>query len=186
MDPAPASAVTTLLNALNAGETNAFDQLVPLLYDELKRLAAAQLRRERPEHTLGPTALVHEAYLRLVDQQQATYQSRNHFLSVAAMAMRRVLIDHARRRRAGKREGGIAVTLSERLAEGRDPVDEVLLVDEALTRLGTLSQRQARLVELRYFGGLTLEEAAGVLEISPATAKRDWVAARAWLLRELA
>lgn len=171
--------------ALNQGDRSALNELLPLVYGELKRLATAQLRREGPHHTLGPTALVHEAYLRLVDQQGATYRSRAHFFSVAAMAMRRILIDYARRRRAAKRDGGVAVTLGESLASRVDPIDEMLFVDQALERLAALSPRQARLVELRYFAGLTTEDAAAALEISEATAKRDWVAARAWLLREL-
>ncbi len=185
MDASNPSTVTGLLHALNGGDAAALDRLLPLLYDELRRLAEAQLRRERPDHTLGTTGLVHEAYLRLVDQAGVTYASRNHFLSVAAMAMRRVLIDYARRRRAGKRDGGFPVTLDESLIAAADPIEEVLFVDLALARLAQLSPRQAKLVELRYFGGASLDEAAQVLEVSLATAKRDWVAARAWLLREL-
>ncbi len=179
-----ALAVTRLLAELGAGRTGAFDELLPLLYDELRVLAVAQLRREHPDHTLQPTALVHEAYLRLVGQD-AAFDGRAHFMSVAALAMRRILTDHARRRAAAKRAGGVQVTLDDGHAATPDRDDEVLAVDEALERLAALSARQARLVELRYFVGLSIEETANALGISVATAKRDWVVAKGWLQREL-
>jgi RNA polymerase sigma factor (TIGR02999 family) len=162
------------------------DRLLPLVYEELKVLAMSQLRRERNEHTLGPTALVHEAFLRLVDQRSVSWQGRSHFFGVAAQAMRRVLVDHARRRAAAKRGRQHQVTLESGAMEaGDERPEEILAVDEALERLATTDPRPARLVELRYFAGFSIEEAAGLLEISPATAKRDWAFARAWLQREL-
>lgn len=159
---------------------------MPLVYDELKVLAASQLRRERGEHTLGATALVHEAFFRLVDQRTVSWQSRAHFFGVAAQAMRRILVDHARRRTAAKRGRQHQVTLESDAAEASDATsEEVVAVDEALERLAAVDPRQAQLVELRYFGGFSIEEAAELLGISPATAKRDWAFARAWLQREL-
>jgi RNA polymerase sigma factor (TIGR02999 family) len=180
------STVTRLLADLHAGRTGAFDELLPLVYDELRSLAVAQLRRERPDHTLQATALVHEAYLRLVGQTESTYGGRAHFMSVAALAMRRILTDYARRRQAAKREAGRQVTLDDEAAASEDRDEEIVAVDEALERLAALSVRQARVVELRYFVGFTIEETAAALEISVATAKRDWVAAKSWLQRELA
>jgi RNA polymerase sigma-70 factor, ECF subfamily len=181
------SDVTRLLAALSDGEPQAMDQLLPLIYDELKRLAASQLRRERGEHTLGATALVHEAFLKLVDQREVDWRSRSHFFGIAAQAMRRILVDHARRRAAHKRSREQQVTLDNAVAVAADnDSDEILAVHEALDRLALLDARQAKLVELRYFGGFTLEESAELLGISPATAYRDWAVARAWLQRELA
>ena len=180
------SDVTRLLADLSGGQTGALERLLPLVYDELKQLAASQLRRERDEHTLGPTALVHEAFFRLVDQRSVSWQGRAHFFGVAAQAMRRILVDHARRRSAAKRGRQHQVTLdSEAAGADAAPADEVLAVDEALERLAAVDPRQAKLVELRYFAGFSIEEAAELLEISPATAKRDWTFARAWLQREL-
>jgi RNA polymerase sigma factor (TIGR02999 family) len=181
------SEVSQLLLDLSEGRAGAMERLLPLVYDELRRLAASQLRRERPDHTLGATALVHEAYLRLVDQQRVSWQGRAHFFGLAAQAMRRILVDHARRRKAAKRGYQHAVTLDDDTPVGaaEPPPDEILAVDEALERLAALDPRQARLVELRYFAGFTIEEAAELLGVSPATAKRDWAMARAWLQREL-
>ena len=179
------SDVTRLLAALSDGEPEAMDSLLPLIY-ELKRLAASQLRRERGEHTLGATALVHEAFLKLVDQRQVDWRSRSHFFGIAAQAMRRILVDHARRRAAHKRSRDQQVTLDNAVAVAADnDSDEILAVHEALDRLAQLDERQAKLVELRYFAGFTLEESADLLGISPATAYRDWAVARAWLQREL-
>jgi RNA polymerase sigma-70 factor, ECF subfamily len=180
------STVSRLLADLHAGRTGAFDELLPLVYDELRSLAVAQLRRERPDHTLQPTALVHEAYLRLVNQTGSEYGGRAHFMSVAALAMRRILTDYARRRQAAKREGGKQITLDDDLVASPDRDGEIVAVDEALERLATLSVRQARVVELRYFVGFSIEETAVALDISVATAKRDWLAAKSWLQRELA
>ncbi len=156
-----------------------------LVYDELRALAASYLRRERADHTLQTTALVHEAYLRLTGQHGTIWQNRGHFFGIAAQAMRRVLVDHARRRKAEKRSGGRAITLPDDLTPGAVEPDEILAVDQALERLAVLDPRQARIVELRYFAGLTVEKTAAVLEVSPATVKRDWVSAKAWLQREL-
>lgn len=162
------------------------ERLLPVVYEELKVLAASYLRRERVDHTLSPTGLVHEAYLKLVDQRSVGWEGRSHFFGIAAQAMRRILVDHARRRIAKKRGRQLQVTL-DTAAEpaGAPPDEEVAAVDEALARLAALDPRQARLVELRYFAGLSIEEAAEVLGVSPATVKRDWVLARAWLQREL-
>ena len=163
---------------------------MPLVYDELRRLAASYLRRERPGQTLQATALVHEAYVRLIGEKAHNWQNRTHFLAIAALSMRQILVQRARARRAAKRGGGPArITLDEQLlpARGHDVPDEIDLValDAALDRLATLNERQAKIVELRYFGGLSVEEAAEALKISPATIKRDWTLARAWLKRDL-
>lgn len=181
------SDVTRLLAALSHGEDRAMDQLLAAVYDELKKLAASQLRRERGEHTLGATALVHEAFLKLVDQRSVDWQGRAHFFGIAAQAMRRILVDHARRRTAHKRSRQQQVTLDDAAPVAADAnADEILGVHEALERLAILDARQAKLVELRYFAGFTIEESAELLGISAATAKRDWALARAWLQRELA
>lgn len=181
-----ASDVTQLLIDLSAGRPEAMDRLLPAVYSELKVLASSQLRKERPDHSLSPTGLVHEAFLKLVDQRSVTWEGRSHFFGIAAQAMRRILVDHARRRVAQKRGRQHQVTMSTdpQLASPA-PSDDILAVDEALERLTTVDARQARLIELRYFAGLTIEEAAEALGVSPATVKRDWALARAWLQREL-
>jgi RNA polymerase sigma factor (TIGR02999 family) len=178
--------VTALLHAWTAGDIEARDRLMAVLYQELHRRAAAQLRRERPGHTLQPTALVHEAYLRLVDQRRVVWQNRGQFFGVASQMMRRILVDHARAHRMAKRSGQWArVTLDERV-RAIPPVDlDVLQLDAAMTRLAAFDPRKSQLAELRFFGGLSLEEAGETLGISLATAERDWQAARAWLLKEL-
>ena len=183
----PPGDVTRLLQALGLDEP-AVQGVLPLVYDELRRLAGSYLRRERRDHTLQPTALVHEAYMRLVDQRGGDWQNRSQFYGIAAQMMRRILIDHAREHLAAKRGGGAKqVTLSgiETPADSDDAV-EILALHEALEKLAALDERQAKVVELRYFGGLSVEEAAEALEISPATVKREWATARAWLKRELA
>ena len=178
--------VTRLLLALSEGKKDVAPVLVPLVYDELRRLAEYHLRRERPDHTLQATALVHEAYLKLVDKPDARWQDRAHFFAVAAQAMRRVLVDHARARLGPKRAGGqAAITLTEARLEADEPPLDVLALDLALERLAARDAQQSRVVELRFFGGLTIEETAEVLGISPATVKREWAMARAWLRREL-
>jgi RNA polymerase sigma factor (TIGR02999 family) len=177
--------VTALLGEWSRGNHDALDQLLPLVYAELRRMAARRLRSERPNHTLQPTALVHEAYLRLVDQRQVGWQDRAHFFGVAAQVMRRILVDHARRHIAGKRGDGVPrVSLDEArdVASGEPPL---LAFDDALNRLERVDADLARIVELRAFGGLTIDEAAHVLNVSPSTAKRDWRTAKAWLHREL-
>jgi RNA polymerase sigma factor (TIGR02999 family) len=179
--------VTDLLRAWSKGDAAALDRLIPVVYDELRQQARRYLRRERPGHTLQTTGLVHEAYLRLVDQRRAAWQNRDQFFGVAAQIMRRVLIDHARGKRAAKRGGsGIQVTLEDETAPAAERGLDLLELDEALTRLAALDPQLAKIVELRYFTGLGIEEAAQVLGISPATVKRDWAVARAWLRRELA
>lgn len=162
------------------------DALMPEVYAELRRVAAAYLRRERPGQTLQPTALVNEAYLRLAGQHPQ-FQNRAHFCAIAANAMRQILVERARARHALKRGGGAArITLNEGLAASPEPVVDVAALDEALTRLAALDPEQARIVELRFFGGLTVEETAEAIGVSPATVKRHWAVARAWLARELA
>lgn len=180
--------ITDLLVAVSDGGRDALDQLVPVVYDHLRRIAGAQLRREIPGHSLQPTALVHEAYLRLVDQRQVHWRNRVHFFGVAASLMRRILVDHARARLAGKRGGGLErVTLhgdEPATAENPHGID-VLALHESLSRMATFNPRQERIVELRYFGGLTIEEAAEVIGISEATIVREWTIAKAWLRADL-
>lgn len=181
------SDVTRLLQAWSAGNRGALDELMPVVYAELHRLARAHLRGERADHTLQATALVNEAYIRLVDQTRIRWESRAHFFGTAAQLMRRILVDHARRRRSQKRGGDATrVELDEALWAAEERAIDVLTLDAALERLAALDARQSRLVVLRFFGGLTIDEVASVLEISPATAKREWATAKAWLRRELA
>jgi RNA polymerase sigma factor (TIGR02999 family) len=185
---APSADVTRLLARWSRGEQEALDELLPLVYGELRRMAGRQLRAERQEHTLTPTALVHEAYLRLVGQRRTSWRSRAQFFAIAARLMRRVLVDHARARLADKRGGGLVVVPLEQAGDpeaAASPLADVLAVDEALTRLAALDADQARLVELRFFGGLTVEEIAPLLGRSERTVKREWRLARAWLFRDL-
>lgn len=179
--------VTRLLIAWNAGDREAVERLMPLVYAELRRIAERQFRRERAGHTLQPTAVVHEAYFRLVDQTRVTWKNRGHFFAIAAQAMRRILIDHARAREADKRGGREErVTLDLGIASP-EPADDVnlLALDEALVRLKALDEPQARIVELRFFGGLSIDETAEAMETSPSSVKREFRSARAWLFREL-
>jgi RNA polymerase sigma-70 factor, ECF subfamily len=181
-----AGGVSQLLRAWGRGDVRAGEELVPLVYRELRRRAAAYLRGERRDHTLQPTALVHEAYVRLVGQERVTWQNRAHFFGVAAQMMRRVLVDHARRRRAAKRPGaGAKVTLDDHIGAASPPDCEILLLDQALTELALINARQAEIVELRYFGGLTEEEVVTLLSLSRATVTREWQAARTWLYRRM-
>jgi len=178
--------ITQLLIKWRNGDQAALDELAPLVYSELRRLARHYLRAERPGHTLQPSDLVHEAYLRLVDEKDIDWQNRAHFFGVAAVRMRHILVERARSRRAAKRGGGeYRLTLSEadRLTDKRDV--NLLALDEALRRLEALDPQKSRVVELRYFGGLTIEETAEAMKISPATVKRDWSMARAWLRSEI-
>jgi RNA polymerase sigma-70 factor (ECF subfamily) len=178
--------VTALLISWADGDRHALDSLIPLVYEELRRLAHRELRGENANGTLATTALVHEAYLRMIDQNRARLESRAHFLNVAAQVMRRVLVDAARRRGAGKRGHGVAPLTLDEAPEPRIEVGADLLdLDEALTRLEALDPQLSRVVELRYFGGLTLEETGGVLGISTTVAWREWNTARAWLFAEL-
>jgi RNA polymerase sigma-70 factor (ECF subfamily) len=177
--------VTRLLGEIGRGQKEAVNALLPLVYDELHRLARSYFRRERGEHTLQPTALVHEAYIRLVDQR-APIESRGHFMAVAATQMRRVLLDYARKHRAARRGGdGQKVLLEDTMAICEQQPLDVILLDAALDRLAALDARQAQLVELRFFGGLSVEETAEVMGVSPATVKRSWSSARAFLHREI-
>lgn len=180
------SDVTRLLIDWRRGDKEALDRLMPVVYGELHRLAEIYLHRERPGHTLQPTALVNEAYLRLVDQRQVEWQSRAHFFGIAAQMMRRILVDRARAHKADKRGGGLyRVTLDSSFdVEERRDLD-LLALDEALEALAKLDPRQSRIVELRFFVGLTIEETAEVIGVSPITVRRDWNLAKAWLYREI-
>jgi len=178
--------VTRLLAEIRLGRSDALDRLMPLVYRELRRIASHQMRGERPGHTLQPTALVHEAFLRLVDQNRDNWKNRAQFLGVAAQLMRRLLVDHARRRRAAKR--GIPITFDEEIYQsgpGADQTDQILAVNEVLARLAELDPRQARVVELRYFGGLTVEETAEAMGIAARTVKLDWAMAKGWMKSQL-
>lgn len=175
-----------LLKQLSSGNQNVAAELVQILYSELRRMASRYLHRERPGHTLQATALVHEAYLRLVDQRNVQWQNRNHFFGIAAQQMRRVLMDYARAHRAAKRGGPLPkISLDEGLAVSEERAGELLELDEALSRLAAIDAQQIRIIELRFFAGLTVEETAEVLAISPATVKREWATAKAWLAREV-
>ena len=185
MDAAAAD-ITTLLNRLADGDQEAAAQLVPLIYEELRRLATHRLRHERPGHTLQVTALVHEVYLKLAGQSDARWQNRAQFFAVASQLMRRILVDYARTKQRIKRGGRQEqVSLDEVLLIAPDRTDELLAVHESLSRLEKLDPRQARIVELRYFGGLTMDETAEVLRVSPRTVTREWNIAKAWLYGEL-
>jgi RNA polymerase sigma factor (TIGR02999 family) len=178
--------VTQLLLAWNNGDEAALEQLLPLVYQELHRLAGRYLGRERGGHTLQTTALVHEAYLRLVDQKQVQWQNRAHFFAVAAQMMRRILVDYARARRGAKRGGGAQqVSLDEALVVSDERAADVVALDEALNALAEFDERKSKMVELRFFGGLSIEETAEVLNVSPGTVMRDWTLAKAWLQREI-
>jgi RNA polymerase sigma factor (TIGR02999 family) len=177
--------VTALLRQWGGGDAKALEQLMPLVYGELRRLAASYLREERPGHTLQPTALVHEAYIRLAGQREVAWQNRAHFFGIAAQMMRRILVDHARKRQAAKRDAAAWKVETGAGAELGDRDPELLSLDAALTELESLDPRQARIVEMRFFGGLTVEETAEVTGVSPATVKREWQTARAWLAREI-
>ncbi|MGB5035720.1 MAG: sigma-70 family RNA polymerase sigma factor [Blastocatellia bacterium] len=178
--------VTGLLRELRDGRREAFDEVLPLVYDELKAIAARHMRRERDGHTLGATAVVNEAYFKLVDQSRIDWQGKTHFLAIASSAMRRLLVDHARAKLRDKR-GGVQhrVDLEEALAIDDPDVDAIVAVHEALERLATLDERQARVVEMRYFGGLSVDETAEQLGISRRTVELEWTHAKAWLRREL-
>jgi len=178
--------ITRLLGEATAGDEAARDRLIPLVYAELRVIARRQLSGERPDHTLTPTALVHEAYLKLAKLDRIEWQNRAHFFAIAARSMRNLLVDHAQRRNRQKRGGGVPdIPLDEAIGlPGVDP-DQVLVLDNALKALEERNERHARIVEMRFFAGLTIEETAAALEISPATVKRDWALLRAWLAREL-
>jgi len=178
--------VTLLLKEFSRGNQDALAELIPAVYDELRRLAAYYLRQERSDHTLQATALVHEAYLRLVDQRNVDWKNRNQFFGVAAHLMRRVLLMHAREHRAAKR-GGTAhkISLEDTAIFSQARADDLVFLDELLNRLATLDAQQERIVEMRFFAGLSVDETAELMGISPATVKRDWAMAKAWLAREM-
>ena len=187
MATAPSSqGVTELLQAWSGGDDDAFERLMPLVEAELRRLARAYMRRERRGHTLQTTALMNEAFLRLTDARRVSWQDRAHFLGISARLMRRILVDHARHRGYQKRGGGAQrVTLHEGLVVSADPALDVVALDGALDALAKVDLRKSRTIELRFFGGLSVEETAEVLQVSPDTVKRDWRLAKLWLLREL-
>jgi RNA polymerase sigma factor (TIGR02999 family) len=184
-EPSPEE-VSQLLIEWSNGDKSALDKLTPLIYEELRRLAHHYMNRERAGHTLQTTALVNEAYLRLVNRKDVQWQNRAHFFAIAAKLMRCILVDHARSHAYAKRGGGAAkVTLDEALIVSQERAGEVVALDDALTRLEQIDAQQSNIVELRFFAGLTIEETAEVLNLSPATIKREWVTAKAWLYREL-
>jgi RNA polymerase sigma factor (TIGR02999 family) len=180
--------LTRLLEEWQRGDSAAAEQLVPLVYAELRRIAASKLRSERGGHTLQPTALVHEAWIRLMKQHGSAWQNRDQFFAIAAQAMRRILVDHARKRHAAKRgEGEVPLDVDEvsRVLTMTLPDERLMALDDALDELGKLDARQVRILELRFFAGLSVEETASVLEISPTTVKREWATGRAWLFRAI-
>jgi RNA polymerase sigma factor (TIGR02999 family) len=176
--------VTELLHHWSNGDQGALSQLLPIIYDELRRVAHQYLHRERREQTLQTTALVNEAYLKLIDQHSVNWQNRAHFFAIAAQAMRRILIDNARKRSAAKREGE-KISIDDVAIVSNDRAEHLLALDDALQRLEQIDPQQSKIVELRYFGGLTIEETAEAINLSPATVKREWAMARAWLYQEL-
>jgi RNA polymerase sigma factor (TIGR02999 family) len=183
--PTPSRQVSELLINWRNGDRKALEAIFPLVYNELRRLARSNLRQQRPNHTLQTTALVHEAYLRLAGKKSVQAENRAHFLGIAAQLMRWILVDYERNRRAAKRGAGLArITLDQSIASPRQDLD-LLALDEALDRLAILDSQQSQIIELRYFGGLSIEETSEFLGVSPATVKRSWVSARAWLLREM-
>jgi RNA polymerase sigma factor (TIGR02999 family) len=185
MEAAPHQ-VTRLLQEWNDGNETALEQLMPLVHDELHRLAHQHMRREGPGHILQTSALINEAYLRLVDQPQMRWENRNHFFGIAARLMRRILVDDARKRNSAKRGGSlIPVPLDEAPSLAQEQAANVTALDEALKTLETIDVRQGQIVELRFFGGLSIEETANVLQVSPGTVMRDWTFARAWLRNEM-
>lgn len=178
--------ITRILRAWSGGDCEAVNHLIPLVYDELHKVAAQYLRKQRTDHTLQPTALVNEAYLKLVDISNVSWEDRAHFFAVASQTMRHVLVDHARSRNREKRGGGAQkVSLDEAVSFAKQQEIDVLSLDEAMRELAQIDEQQSKIVELRFFGGLTVEEAAVVLRISPATVKREWRVAKAWLYKRI-
>jgi len=185
--PTPSGQVSALLKGIQKGDPSAASRLLPLVYSELRRLAAHYMRREKPGQTIQATELVHEAYLRLVGQERIQWQGRSHFMAMAATSMRRILVERARRRMAGKHGGGgEKIQLEEAFVSSPQKSNDIVALDEALTRLEAISPRQSRVVELRFFGGLELEEIAKMEGLSLRTVKQDWSLARAWLHHEIA
>lgn len=180
------SQITTLLQAHASGDEHALDELIPLVYNEMHKMAYSRLKGERPDHTYSATALVHEAYLKLIDFNRIDWQNRNHFFAIASQVMRNILVDYAVKQKAQKRGGdNHKITLDEQHIKREMNLEEIISVDQALNRLAEIDERQAKVVECRFFGGLTIEETAQALGISEPTVSRDWKVARAWLNREL-
>jgi len=180
----PSNTVNNLLEKLRTGDEQALHTVFPLVYNELRRIARRYLRNERPGHTLQSAALVHEAYLRLEKQGAGQFENREHFLAVCAHLMRQILVEYARSRKAAKRDGGLRLSLSDGVP-GKSPSVDMVALDDALSELAKLDQQQSRIVELRFFGGLSIEETSRVLNLSPTTVKRHWATARLWLHREM-
>jgi RNA polymerase sigma factor (TIGR02999 family) len=185
VDPSSGGRVSQLLMKWRAGDSDALDDLVPLVYADFRKLAHRSLQKQRPDHTLQSTALVHEAYLRLAKHEKMRFENRAHFFAVLARIMRQILVDYARSHRAAKRDAGIKLVLDEAMAPGPLRQVSVIVLDDVLQGLSRLDSRQGQIVELRFFGGLSLEETALVLGVSPATVKRDWTTARLWLKKHL-
>ena len=185
MPDEPSNDVTQLLVRWRAGDQSALNDLLPLVYTELRRLAHAYLRKERPGHTLQSAALVHEAYLRLEKRGEVRFENRSHFLAICAQLMRQILVDYARTRATAKRDGGFKLTLDDIVVPAKSRDVNLVALDDALNELGRLDPQQGKIVEMRFFGGLSIEETAQVLGISPATVKRDWATARVWLHQEM-
>lgn len=181
----PAQPVSALLGRWRAGDQQALQVLIPLVYEELRRIARHHLRQERPDHTLQSTGLVHEAYLKLMNQGPADVVNRAHFLAVSSRLMRQILVDHARRYRAAKRGGGLKLELKDAMATQKVQDIDLIALDHALSQLARLDPQQSRIVEMRFFSGLSIEDTAEVIGISRTTVKREWATARAWLLREM-
>lgn len=181
----PSQPVSALLSKWRAGNHEALEALIPVVYEELRRIAQHHLRQERRDHTLQSTALVHEAYLRLIKQGPADIENRAHFMGVASRLMRQILVDHARRHRAAKRGGGLKLELTEAMALQKAPNVDLIALDNALNELARLDPQQSRIVEMRFFAGLSIEDTAEVIGVSRTTVKREWATARAWLLREM-
>jgi len=187
MAESPQEGITQLLLECSGGDQGALDRLIPYVYDELHRLAHRYIKQERSGHTLQTAALVNEAYLRLVDQRQVRWQNRAHFFGIAAQLMRRILIDYARKRTYAKRGGGaVKISLDEDLVISQQRAADLVALDDALKGLASIDPQQSRVVELRFFGGLTIEETAEILKLSPDTVKREWSTAKAWLYQEIA
>lgn len=186
MAPSETTEVTQYLKALSHGDPTAMDHLIPIVYQTLRQQAAAYLRREPPGHSMQPTALVHEAFMKLANQRNVDWQGRSHFFAIGAQAMRRILVDHARRKARARHGGGRQrISLDDNLAVSRERDTNLLALDDALEKLAQLDPRQAKIVELRFFGGLSVQEVADVLGVSKRTVEADWTMVRAWLRREL-
>lgn len=178
--------ITGLLHNLSEGNKSAVDSIIPIVYDHLREMAGQQMIKERDEHTLSPTSLVHEAYMKLVNQKKTNWQNRAHFFAIASIAMRRILINHANKKLALKRGGDSPiVTFNEEFMSGSSSAEDIIMLDRALEKLKNLSERQSQVVEYKFFGGLEFDEIAEVLKVSLPTVRRDWRLARAWLIREL-